>query len=66
MKGDTEKHGMKERSSSIIGLHRRLSTAVARLLNECLPCNGEYNCSLGMYCGILYHAWTHVNKVSQL
>ena len=66
MKDDTGKHGMKERSSSIIGLHRRLSTTVARLHDEYLPSNGEYNCSLGMYCGILYHAWTHVNKVSQL
>ena len=41
MNGESGKRGMKVHPSSIIGLCRRLSTDVARLLNECLPCNGE-------------------------
>lgn len=41
MKDDTEKYGMKEFFLSILGLYRRLFTAIARRLNEYLPCNGE-------------------------
>ena len=44
MKDDTEKYGMKEFFLSILGLHRRLFTVIARRLNEYLPyrpCNGE-------------------------
>ena len=41
MKDDTAKYGMKEFFLSILGLHHRLFTAIARRLNEYLPCNGE-------------------------
>ena len=65
MKDDTEKYGMKEFFLSILGLHSRLFTAIARRLNEYLPCNGELLVVHLLMWYVLCYSVRHLDRCKQ-